>query len=272
MIALIRLLLALLAVPFRSKSSLEAENAALRQQIIVLRRKLRGRVKLSNADRLFFVWLYRLFPSISRAMLIIRPDTLVRWHRAGFRLYWRWKSRGHVGRPRVEYELRALIRQMSAQNTLWGAPRIHGELLKLGFDVAQSTVAKYMVKRRGPPSQTWRTFLRNRAPDISAIDLFIVPTIGFNLLYGLVIVCSGRRRLIWTNVTANPTADWIARQLTEAFPWDRAPRHLIRDRDGIYGGAFLKRLNAMGIRDHPIAPRSPWQNAHAERLIGSIRR
>jgi transposase InsO family protein len=161
---------------------------------------------------------------------------------------------------------------MSVENPLWGAPRIHGELLKLGFEVAQSTVAKYMVKRRGPPSLTWRTFLRNHAPDISAIDLFVVPTIGFNLLYGLVIVCLGRRRLIWTDVTANPTADWIARQLTEAFLWDRAPRHLIRDRDGVYGKVFLKRLNAMGIRDHPTAPRSPWQNAHAERLIGSIRR
>ena len=207
MIALIRLLLVLLAAPFRSKSSLEAENAALRQQIIVLRRKLRGRVKLSNADRLFFVWLYRLFPSVSRAMLIIRPDTLVRWHRAGFRRYWRWKSRGCIGRPRVYRELRALIRQMSAENTLWGAPRIHGELLKLGFEVAQSTVAKYMVKRRGPPSQTWRTFLRNHAPDIAAIDLFVVPTLSFGLLYGLVIIRIARRNLVWVNVTGHPTAE-----------------------------------------------------------------
>ena len=174
MIALIRLLLALLLAPFWAKLALEAENAALRQQIIVLRRKLRGRVKLSNADRLFFVSLYRLFPSISRAMLIIRADTLVRWHRAGFRIYWRWKSRNHLGRPRIDCELRALIRRMNAENPLWGAPRIHGELLKLGFEVAQSTVAKYMTKRRGPPSQTWRTFLRNHALDIAAIDLFVV--------------------------------------------------------------------------------------------------
>lgn len=136
----------------------------------------------------------------------------------------------------------------------WGAPRIHGELLKLGFEVAQSTVAKYMIKRRGPRSQIWRTFLRNHAPDIAAVDLLVVPTIGFSLLYGLVIVSLGRRRLIWVNVTAKPTAEWIARQLTEAFPWDQAPRHLIRDRDGVYGMTFLKRLNAMGIRDHPIAP------------------
>jgi len=177
MIALIRLLLALLATPFRSKLVLEAENAALRQQVIVLRRKLRGRVKLSNADRLFFVWLYRLFPSITRAMLIIRPDTLARWHRAGFRLYWRWKSRGRIGRPKVDHELRALIRHMSAENVLWGAPRIHGELLKLGFAVAQSTVAKYIVKRLEPPSQTWRTFLSNHAPDmLPSISLLCRPS------------------------------------------------------------------------------------------------
>jgi len=272
MIALIRLLLALLTASLRSKVSLEVENAALRQQIIVLRRKLRGRIRLSNSDRLFFVWLYRLFPSVLRAILIIRPDTLVQWHRAGFRRYWRWKSRHRLGRPPVERDLRALIRQMSAENPLWGAPRIHGELLKLGFDLAQSTVAKYMIKWTRPRSQTWRTFLRNHAPDIAAIDLFVVPTISFGLLYGLVIVGLARRRLVWVNVTANPTAEWVARQLTEAFPWREAPRHLIRDRDGVYGGIFHKRLNAMGIRDHPTARRSPWQNPHAERLICSIRR
>lgn len=166
MVALLRLLPALLATPFRSKSSLEAENAALHQQIIVLRRKFRGLVKFSNADRLFFVWLCRLLPAVTPAMLIIRPDTLVRWLRAGFRRYWRWKSRGRIGRPKMDYERLALIRRMSAENSLWGAPRIRGELLKLGFDVAQSTVAKYMGKRRVPPSQTGRTLLRNHAPDI----------------------------------------------------------------------------------------------------------
>jgi transposase InsO family protein len=272
MIALIRLLLVLLVTPLRSKLALEVENAALRQQMIVLRRKLRGRVRLSNADRLFFIWLYRLFPAVISAMLIIRPDTLVRWHRAGFRHYWRWKSRGRIGRPRIDHELRALIRRISAENPLWGAPRIHGELLKLGFEVAQSTVAKYMVKRPAPPSQTWGTFLRNHAPDIAAIDLFVVPTITFGLLYGLVVIRIARRNLVWVNVTAHPTAEWIARQLTEAFPWQEAPRHLVRDRDAVYGGVFLNRLGTMGIRDHPTAPRSPWQNAYAERLIGSIRR
>jgi transposase InsO family protein len=171
-----------------------------------------------------------------------------------------------------EDDLRALIRRMSIENPLWGAPRIHGELLKLGFEVAQSSVAKYMVKRRGPPSQEWRTFLCNHAPDIAAMDLFVVPTTGFSLLYAFVIVRLDRRNLVWINVTTNPTADWIARQITEAFPWDDAPKYLIRDRDRIYGAVVPRRLRAMGIRDKPTAPASPWQNGFAERLIGSIRR
>jgi transposase InsO family protein len=161
---------------------------------------------------------------------------------------------------------------MSVENSLWGAPRIHGELLKLGFEVSQSSVAKYMVKRRGPPSQGWRAFLRNHAPDIAAMDLFVVPTIGFELLYAFVIVRLDRRDLIWIDVTRHPTAEWIARQITEAFPWNEAPRYLIRDRDRIFGAIVTRRLRAMGIRDKPIAPASPWQNAFAERLIGSIRR
>jgi len=272
MIALLCFALAVLVAPFKSKSRLEAENAALRHQLTVLRRNVRGRVQLTNNDRLFLIQLYRWFPSILRAITIIRPETLVRWHRAGFRRYWRWKSRSLGGRPQVEADLRALIRRISADNPLWGAPRIHGELLKLGFEVAQSSVAKYMVKRPRPPSQRWRTFLSNHRADIAAMDQFVVPTIGFDLLYALVIVRLARRDLVWINVTANPTAEWIARQITEAFPWDEAPRHLIRDRDRAYGAAVTRRLRAMGIRDKPIAPRSPWQNGVAERLIGSIRR
>ena len=270
MVALLCFVLAVLVSPFKAKSRLEAENAVLRHQLSVLRRKVRGRVPLTNNDRWFFVRLYRWFPSIVQVLTVVRPETLVHWHRAGFRRYWRWKSRSRGGRPQVETELRVLIRRMSVENPLWGAPRIHGELLKLGFQVAQSTVAKYMAKRRGPPSQGWRTFLRNHAPDIAAIDLFVVPTIGFRLLYGIVIMRLDRRRLLWTNVTANPTAEWIARQITEAFPWDEAPRHLLRDRDRSYGTVVIHRLRA--IRDHPTAPRSPWQNGHIERLIGSIRR
>jgi transposase InsO family protein len=272
MIALICFVLAILASPFKSKSRLEAENAVLRHQLIVLRRKIPGRAQLSNNDRWFFVQLYRWFPSILEVVTILRPETLVRWHRDGFRRYWRWKSRSRGGRPQIDTELRALIRQMSVENLLWGAPRIHGELLKLGFEIAQSSVAKYMVKRCGPPSQGWSTFLRNHAPDIAAMDFFVVPTIGFKLLYGFVIIRLDRRDLVWINVTTNPTAEWVARQITEAFPWDEAPRYVIRDRDQIYGAVVTRRLRAMGIRDKPITPASPWQNGFAERLIGSIRR
>ena len=272
MIALVYFVLAALASPFKSKSRLEAENAALRHQLIVLRRRVRGRAQLTNSDRWFFVQVYRWFPSILQVLTIIRPETLVRWHRAGFRHYWRWKSQRRGARPQIDAELRGLIRQMSMENLLLGAPRIHGELLKLGFELAQSSVAKYMVKRRGPPSQGWRIFLRNHAPDIAAMDLFVVPTIGFKLLYGFVIVRLSRRDLVWINVTTNPTAEWTTRQITEAFPWNEGPRYLVRDRDRIYGAVVTRRLRAMGIRDKPTAPASPWQNGFAERLIGSIRR
>ena len=272
MIALLCFVLAVLAAPFKSKSWLEAENAVLRHQLIVLRRKVHGRVRLTNNDRWFIIQLYHWFPSILQVLTIIQPETLVRWHRAGFRYYWRWKSRPLGGRPQIKTDLRALIRRMSVGNPLWGAPRIHGELLKLGFEIAQSSVAKYMVKRREPPSQGWRTFLRNHAPDIAAMDLFVVPTIGFDLLYAFVIVRLDRRDIVWINVTRHPTAEWIARQITEAFPWDKAPCYLIRDRDHIYGDIVTRRLCAMGIRDKPTAPASPWQNGFAERLIGSIRR
>jgi transposase InsO family protein len=272
MIGLFYFVIAVLASPFKSKMRLEAENAVLRHQLIVLKRRLRGRARLTNNDRRFLVQLYRWFLSILQVVTIVRPETLVRWHRAGFRCYWRWKSRTRGGRPQIGTELRVLIRRMTVENPLWGAPRIHGELLKLGFDLAQSSVAKYMVKRRGPPSQGWRTFLRNHAADIAAMDLFVVPTIGFDLLYAFVIVRLDRRDLVWINVTRNPSAEWVARQITEALPWDDAPKYLLRDRDQIYGAVVTRRLRAMGIRDKPTAPASPWQNGFGERLIGSIRR
>jgi transposase InsO family protein len=273
MIALLIFLLRLLVLPARPKYQLEAENAALKHQLTILRRKQRGRVPLTNSDRLFFVQLYRWFPSILKTMTIIQPQTLLRWQREGFRRYWRWKSGDCGGRPPITAELRALIRRMSLENRLWGAPHIHGELLKLGFTVAQSTVAKYMAKPGdGRSGQSWGTFLRNHLPHIAAMDLFVVPTVAFAQLYVLVIVRLARRELVWVNVTAHPTADWIAQQISEAFPWDEAPRYLIRDRDGAYGAVVARRLRAMGIRDKPISAGSPWQNCYAERLIGTIRR
>jgi transposase InsO family protein len=256
----------------RSRAALEAEILVLRHQLNVLQRKSPKRVALSSIDRLLLVGLYRLAPGVLDALKIIRPETLMRWHRAGFRAYWRWKSRPRGGRPETAADIRRLIREMSFANPLWGAPRIHGELLKLGIEVGQTTVAKYMVRRRMPPSQGWKTFLRNHADGIASMDLFLVPTISFRLLYGFLILQHSRRELLWLGVTAHPSAEWIARQLTEAYGWQQTPRYIVRDRDCVYGSVFLRRLRTMGIRDQPIAPRSPWQNGCAERLIGSIRR
>ncbi len=256
----------------RARATLEAEIWVLRQQINVLRRAAPRRQSFGFFDRLIFVGLYRLFPKACDALAIVKPDTIIRWHRAGFRAYWRWKSRRRGGRPTVLQEIRKLIREMSIANPLWGAPRIHGELLKIGIEIGQTSVAKYMVKRREPPSQGWKTFLRNHADGIAAMDLFVVPTISFRLLYGLLIVGHGRRHILWFGVTSHPTAEWIANQITEACGWEQAPRYLIRDRDGAYGEVLIRRLQSMGIRDRPTSPRSPWQNGYVERLIGSIRR
>jgi transposase InsO family protein len=257
---------------FRSSAAREAEILALRHQLNVLQRRSAKRPIFSNFDRLIFVLLYRVAPNILDALKIVQPETVVRWHRAGFRLFWRWKSRRRAGRPQVPPEIQRLIREMSLANPLWGAPRIHGELLKLGINVGQTSVAKYMARRRRPPSQGWKTFLLNHADGIASIDLFVVPTISFRMLYGLLVLGHGRREVLWLGVTAHPTAEWVARQVTEACGWDSTPNYLIRDRDRIYGEAFTRRIRAMGIRDKPTAPRSPWQNGHAERLIGSIRR
>src|SRR5580700_5722076 len=254
---------------FRSRASLQVEILTLRHQLNVLRRKSPQRLTFTSIDRLVFAGLYRLAPGVLDALKIVRPETVIRWHRAGFRAYWRWKSRPGGGRPKTPAEIRQLIREMSVANPLWGAPRIHGELLKLGIDVGQTTVAKYMARRRRPPSQGWKVFLHNHADAIASMDLFVVPTISFRLLYGLLILQHARRELLWLGVTAQPSAEWIARQLTEACGWNEPPRYIIRDRDGAYGGAFIRRVAAMGIRDRPISARSPWQNGCAERLIGS---
>src|SRR6516162_10296001 len=257
---------------FRSRAALQAEILVLRHQLNVLRRKSPKRVAFSNVDRLLFTGLYRLAPTVLEALKILKPETLIRWHRAGFRVYWRWKSRPCGGRPGTAAEIRQLIREMSMANPLWVAPRIHGELLKLGIDVGQTTGAKYMAKRRRPPSQGWKTFLRNHADAITSMDLFVVPTISFRLLYGFLILRHARRELLWLSVTTHPNAEWIALQLTEAYGWQQAPQYIVRDRDCVYGDVVIQRLRAMGIRDRPISPRSPWQNGYTERLIGSIRR
>jgi transposase InsO family protein len=204
--------------------------------------------------------------------VIVKPETVIAWHRKGFRLYWRWKSRHRQGRPSASREVIDLIRKMSLANPRWGAPRIHGELLKIGLELSQATVAKYMVRQRRPPAQTWRTFLRNHIKDMVAADFFVVPTVFFELLCVFVILSHDRRRVIHFGVTAHPTSEWAALQLLQAFPWNCGSPYLLCDRDGSYGEKFGAVENRLGIREVLTAPRSPWQNAYVERLIGSIRR
>ena len=259
-----------LACRFRGRAELELEVIALRHQLAVLRRQRSGRTKLFAIDRLIWVLLYRVWPRFLNVLVVVKPATVIQWHRQGFRLYWRWRLKS--GRPSINRELRDVIWQMSEANPLWGAPRIHGELLKLGIEVSQATVAKYMVRRQGAPSPSWRSFLRNHAEGIAAIDMFVVASASFRLLYVMIILAQDRRKIMRTGVTEHPTEAWLSRQVTEAFPWDTAPRYLLRDRDASYGGYFRKRIEVMGIKDVVTAPRSPWQNPYVERAIGSIRR
>lgn len=257
----------------RTRAALHAEILALRHQLLVVQRSCRGhRIHLGATDRVLWVWLSRLWTGWRSALVIVKPETVIAWHRQGFRLYWRWKSRHREGRPSVSPEVRDLIRRMSLANPRWGAPRIHGELLKLGVEVSQATVARYMARNRRPPSQTWKTFLKNHLSDLVSADFFVVPTVTFRVLFVFVILAHDRRRPVHFAVTANPTSEWTARQLVEAFPWDSAPRYLLRDRDGSYGKAFQEATDWMGIREVLTAPQSPWQNPYVERLIGSIRR
>ncbi len=267
---MLKLILHLLHSVFRSRQSLALENLALRHQLYVLQRP-RSKIRLKKRDRLVWVVLSRIWKDWRHALTIVRPETVLRWHRQGFRLYWRWKSR-HRGRPRTSSEIRNLVRRMAHENPLWGAPRIHGEMLKLGLDVAQATVSRYMPRTRKPPSQTWKTFLKNHATAIASVDFFTVPTATFCVLYVFLVLSHERRRVVHFNVADSPTAQWTGRQLVQAFPWDTAPRFLLRDRDAIYGPEFLRSISNLGIEDVRTSPRSPWQNPYVERLIGSIRR
>jgi transposase InsO family protein len=257
---------------FKPRCRLETENLLLRHQLTIAMRQAPNRLRLRGSDRALLTWMTRVWPTLLDAVQVVQPETILRWQRAGFKMFWRWKSRKRAGRPRIDRGLRDLIRRMSRENPLWGASRIHGELLMLGFEVAQSTVSKYMARRRNPPSQTWNTFLRNHAEAIAAIDMCVVPTLTFDLLFAFLVLGHGRRRLLWFEVTRHPTAEWLARQITEAFPWTSAPAYLVRDNDRAYGHVFTSRVRGMGIRDRPISPGSPWQNGRVERLIGTLRR
>jgi transposase InsO family protein len=264
---------AALASTLRTRAALQLEILALRHQLVVLQRTNKIRLRLRASDRVLWVVLSLFWRKWRNCLLLVNPDTVIAWHRKGFRLYWKWKSRpGSIGRPRISREIRELIRNMSARNVLWGAPRLHGELLKLRIGVSQATVAKYMVKHRKPLSQTWRTFLENHVKQLVSVDFFVVPTLSFRILYVFLVLAHDRRRIVHCNVTEHPTAEWTAAQLLQAFPWDKAPRFLLRDRDSIYGAAFSARAKSLDITEILIAFRSPWQTPYVERLIGSIRR
>ena len=257
----------------KSRAALQLENIALRHQIGVLQRSAKKRLQLHNSDRLFWVGLSQIWSEWRAALVIVKPDTVIAWHRKAFQLFWTWKvRRGKPGRPAVSPELRALIRRMSRENPGWGAPRIHGELLKLGIDIGETSVSKYLIRSRQPPAQTWRAFLQNHLQSLVSVDFFTVPTIRFQVLYVFLVLAHERRRIVHLAVTAHPTAEWTAHQLREAFPWETAPRYLLRDRDRIFGHEFVNQLNAMGVQQVLSAPRSPWQRGHIERLIGSVRR
>ena len=256
----------------RSRAELQFEILTLRQQLVILKRE-KSRPTLVAADRMFWVFLSQIWAGWRDALVIVTPKTVIRWHRAAFRLFWTMKSRRkRRGRQPVAREVRNLIRRMSEENTSWGAPRIHGELLKLGIKVSQASVSKYMVHHSRPPSQTWRTFLDNHVGSLASIDFFVVPTAMFAVLFVFVVLRHERRRIVHFGITAHPRAAWVAQQIREAFPWDTAPRYLIRDRDGVYGADVCTTVKAMGIEEVVTAPCSPWQNPYAERVIGSIRR
>ena len=265
-------LLTCVATLCRSSASLRLENLALRHQLAVY--KQRGpRPRLRQSDRVFWAWLARLWSGWHAALAFVQPRTVIVWQRKRFRDHWRRLSQqGTPGRPAIIKEVRDLIRAMWQANPTWGSPRIVGELRKLGLNVATSTVEKYRPRVRKPSSPPWKTFLTNHIDDIVACDFFLVPTATFRVLFVFILLAHERRRIVHFTITEQPTAQWTAQQIVEAFPWDTAPRYLLRDRDSIYGTAFQLRVKNLGIEEVKIAPHSPWQNPYCERLIGSIRR
>ena len=265
-------LFALVASSFRARAALQVEILALRHQLAVLHKNGPRRLRLKPSDRLLWVLLSRFWSGWRPCLQMVQPDTVIRWHRRAFAWYWTRKSRRRPGRPDVAAEIRDLIRRRSQANPLWGTPRIHGELLKLGIAVAPSTVTRYLPRPRKPPSQTWLTFLTNHLAQTAAIDFFTVPTATFRVLFVFLVLSHDRRRVVHFGVTEHPTQEWTMQQMREAFPWDQAPRYLLRDRDAIYGRDFSATTRDMGTEEVLTAPRSSWQNPYAERLVGSIRR
>jgi putative transposase len=272
MLATLVVMLRSLALICCGHRAVALENLALRQQLAVFRRT-GPRPPLRHRDRLFWVLLAQAWRDWRTALIVVRPDTVVRWHRQWLRRRWTQRSTPtRPGRPGTNAAIRRLVVQMGAANPLWGAPRIHGELTKLGIDVSERTVSRLLRPRRRPPSQTWRTFLTNHLTSLVSLDFFTVRTVTGRVLFVLVLLSHHRRRIVHLRITEHPTAAWTAQQLIEAFPEESAPHWLLRDRDAIYGEVFRRRVATMGIRDVISAPSSPWQNPYVERVIGSIRR
>lgn len=270
---MLKLLLAACHDLWRPRHDLILENLALRQQLLVLERAC-PKPRFRCLDRVFWVLLRRCWIHWRRPLRLVIPDTVIAWHRQLWRAFWRQKSTplNPPGRPRIPYELIELIRRIARDNPTWGAPRIHGELLKLGYDVSEATVSRYMLKRRGRPKQTWKTFLLNHLHETVAIDFLTLPTITFRPLYVFLILSLDRRRILHFNVTAHPSAAWTARQLVHAFPFDTAPRYLVRDRDRIYGAEFVRAVKQLQIEQKLTTIHSPWQNGYCERMVGTLRR
>ncbi len=266
-------LLGALRVFFRSRHDNAIEILALRQQISVLKRK-RPRPRLNQLDRLFWTTLRRVWPRWADVLVIVKSETVVGWHRAGFRLYWRWRSRPRGGRPKITGEIRVLIRRLAEENPDWGAPKIHGELQKLGFEVSERTVARYLrrVRRRGDPGRRWLAFLQNHREVIVAFDFFTVPTLTFKLLYCFFVIEHGRRRILHFNVTRHPTAEWVVQQLRETFPEAGPYRYVILDRDTKFDSTVITFLQSTGLTPKRTSVQAPWQNGISERWVGSCRR
>ncbi len=270
MTELAKLSLRLVYSALKSRAALQVENLALRHQLVVLQRSVK-RAKIRPADRILWSTLARIWVNWENALIFVKPETVIRWQHRRFKAHWTRLCR-EPGRPAIAKEVQELIRTMSRMNPTWGSPHIMGELAKVGIAVSKSTVEKYMVRAPKPPSPTWRSFLKNHAKEIVSIDFLVVPTVRFTMLYVFIFLSVDRRRVVHFNVTAHPTASWTAQQVIEAFPWETAPKYLLRDRDRTYGLWFRERVRSMDIQEVLTAPRSPWQNAYSERLNGSIRR
>ena len=256
---------------FNRKANLIAENISLRQQLAIYKRKHK-RIRITNTDRLFWILMSKIWAKWKSALIIVKPETVVRWHKNLFKIFWRLKSRKKPGRPKIDAEIRRLIRQMSRENPTWGVPHIKSELNLLGYNIAESTVAKYMVKQPKPPSQTWRTFLKNHAADIVACDFFTIYTVTFRVYYVFIMLRHSDRKIVHFNITQNPTLEWTFQQIREAFPFGTKPRYLLHDNGSVFSPKFRDKLKSLGIESVRTAYRSPWQNPYVERVQGTLRR